>query len=191
VWELLYLSLILKAVLNMDTQKKIALNMGLFLGLTLTLLIALIYAIDLNLFTKSWIGIINVLIITVFGVLSTTQYKKNVGGFINFKTAFTSFFITVLIGFMISTLFNLLLFNVIDVEAKTILSENVIKYTVEMMQKFGAKAADINKVVEDMRASDSFGVAGQLKGFFFNVIFYSIIGLVCSLIIKRVPPQSL
>jgi hypothetical protein len=118
----------------MDTQKKIALNVGLFLGLTLTLLIALIYAIDLNLFTKSWIGIINVLIITVFGVLSTTQYKKNVGGFINFKTAFTSFFITVLIGFMISTLFNLLLFNVIDVEAKTILSENVIKYTVEMMQ---------------------------------------------------------
>jgi hypothetical protein len=175
----------------MDTQKKIAINMGLYLGLTLTLLIAVIYAIDLNLFTESWIGIVNVLLITVFGALSATQFKKNLGGFINFKTAFTSFFITVLIGFMISTLFNLLLFNVIDVEAKTILSENVIKYTVEMMQKFGAKAADINKVVEDMRASDSFGVAGQLKGFFFNIIFYSIIGLVCSLIIKRVPPQSL
>jgi hypothetical protein len=175
----------------MDTQKKIALNMGLFLGLVLTLFIALMYAIDLNLFTKSWIGIINVVIITVFGVLSATQFKKTVGGFISFKSAFTSFFIAVVIGFLISTLFNLLLFNVIDVEAKTILSENVIKYTVEMMQKFGAKAADINKVVEDMRTSDSFGVAGQLKGFFFNIIFYSIIGLVCSLIIKRVPPQSL
>jgi hypothetical protein len=175
----------------MDTQKKIAINMGLYLGLTLTLLITVIYAIDLNLFTESWIGIVNVLLITVFGVLSATQFKKTLSGFISFKLAFTSFFIAVVIGFMISTLFNLLLFNVIDVEAKTILSENVIKYTVEMMQEFGAKAADINKVVEDMRASDSFGVAGQLKGFFFNIIFYSIIGLVCSLIIKRVPPQSL
>jgi hypothetical protein len=148
----------LKWSFTMDTQKKIALNVG---------------------------------IITVFGVLAAVQYKKTLGGFITFKESFTSFFIAVLIGFLISTLFNIVLFNVIDLEAKTILSENVIKYTVEMMQKFGAKAADINKVVEDMRASDSFGVAGQLKGFFFNVIFYSIIGLVCSLIIKRVPPQSL
>lgn len=175
----------------MDTQKKIALNTGLLLGLTLTLLLTILYVIDLNLFTKSWVGIVNVAIITVFGVLAAVQYKKTLGGFITFKESFTSFFTAVVIGFLISTLFNILLFNVIDVEAKTILSENVIKYTVEMMQKFGAKAADINKVVEDMRASDSFGVAGQLKGFFFNVIFYSIIGLISSLIIKRVPSQSL
>lgn len=175
----------------MDTQKKIALNMGLFLGLALTVLITLIYAIDINLFTKSWIGILNMVLITFFGILAASNYKKTLGGFISFKTAFTSFFIAVVIGFFISTLYNILLFNVIDLEAKAIITENVIKYTVEMMQKFGAKASDINKVVEEMQKSDSFGVFGQLKGFFFNVIVYCIIGLIASLVIKREPPQSL
>lgn len=175
----------------MDTQKKIALNMGLFLGLALTVLITLIYSIDINLFTKSWIGILNMVLITLFGIMAATRYKKTLGGFISFKTAFTSFFMAVVVGFFISTLFNILLFNVIDTEAKAIITENVIKYTVEMMQKFGAKAADINQVVEDMQKSDSFGVLGQFKGFFFNVIIYCIIGLIASLIIKREPLQSL
>ena len=95
----------------MDTQKKIALNMGLFLGLALTLLITMIYVIDLSLFTKSWIGILNMVLITLFGIIAATNYKKTLGGFISFKSAFTSFFIAVVVGFFISTLFNILLFK--------------------------------------------------------------------------------
>ena len=59
-----------------------------------------------------------------------------------------------------------------------------------MMQKFGAKPADLNKMIEEMRSTDSFGVMGQLKGFAFNTILYSIIGLIASLILKKDKPQS-
>ena len=82
------------------------------------------------------------------------------------------------------------MFNVIDIEAKAIITENIIKYSVEMMQKFGTKAADINKMIAEMEKSDSFGALGQMKGFAFNLIVYSIIGLVTALIIKRDRPQS-
>ena len=69
--------------------------------------------------------------------------------------------------------------------------ENLIKKTVEMMQKFGGKAADINMMVEEMQKTDSFGLWGQLKGFAFSIILYSIIGLITALIVRRERPQSI
>lgn len=175
----------------MEALRKNSLNFGLFLGVFLVVLTTLIYSIDISLFTSSWIGIVNVVIITGFGVVASTKYKKSIGGFITFKEVFTSFFITVALGFFISTLFSILLFNVIDPNAKAIITENIIKYSVEMMEKFGTKAADVNKMVEEMQKSDSFGPLGQLKGFAFNLIVYSIIGLITALIIKRDRPQSI
>ena len=175
----------------MENLRKNALNFGLYLGLFLVLVTTLIYSIDISLFTSSWIGIVNVIVITGFGVFSALKYKKSIGGFISFKETFSCFFITVVLGFFISTLFSILLFNLIDTDAKSIITENIIKYSVEMMEKFGTKPSDINKMVEEMQKSDSFGPVGQLKGFAFNLIIYSIIGLISALIIKRESPQSL
>ncbi len=174
----------------MEALRKNSINFGLILGVFLVVMTTIIYAVNINLFTSTWIGIVNILIISGFGIFAVLNHKKNIGGFITFKESFTGFFITVVIGFIISTLFSILLFNYIDPEAKAILTENIIKYTVEMMQKFGAKPADLNKMIEEMRSTDSFGVMGQLKGFAFNTILYSIIGLIASLILKKDKPQS-
>ena len=174
----------------MEALRKNSINFGLILGVFLVVMTTIIYAVNINLFTSTWIGIVNILIISGFGIFAVLKYKKNIGGFITFKESFTGFFITVVIGFIISTLFSILLFNFIDPEAKAILTENIINYTVEMMQKFGAKPADLNKMIEEMRNTDSFGVMGQLKGFAFNTILYSIIGLIASLILKKDKPQS-
>jgi len=175
----------------MEAMRKNAMNYGLFLGLTSIVLTTLMYAIDINLFTSSWIGAVNFVIVTGFGAFAAVKYKKSTGGFISFKEAFTCFFITIVVGLFLSTLYTILLLNYIDPEAKTIISENVIKYTVEMMQKFGGKAADMNKMVEEMQKTDSFGPAGQLKGFAFGLIIYCIVGLVTALILKRERPQSI
>lgn len=175
----------------MEAARRNAMNLGLFLGLTLIVITTVMYAIDINLFTSSWIGITNMILTAGFGAFAAVKNKKLAGGFISFKEAFTSFFITVIIGIACSTLYMIVLFNFIDPEAKAIITENVVKYTVEMMQKFGAKAADINKMVTEMEKSDSFGLMGQLKGLFFNAIIYSIIGLVTALIVKRDRPQSI
>lgn len=175
----------------MENLKKNSVPLGLFLGLFLIVVTTLMYTIDLNLFTKPWIGIINLIVVTLFGAFAGVKSKKQAGGFLTFKEAFTAFFITVLIGFLISTLYSILLFNVIDPEAKAVITDHLIKYTVDMMQSFGAKAADINKLVDDMQKTDSFGAAGQLKGFAVNLVIYSIIGLITALIVRRERPQSL
>ena len=175
----------------MEAFRKNSINYGLYLGLFLILATTIIYAIDLSLFTTMWVGCINLVIITAFGILATVKSKKLGGGFLTFRAAFTSFFITVLIGLLISIVYTMLLFNYIDPEAKAIMTENVIKVTVEMMRKLGAKAADINKIVSDMQKTDSFGTFAQLQGLAFNLVIYSIIGLICAAVIKRERPQSL
>ncbi|MBL0014093.1 MAG: DUF4199 domain-containing protein [Flavobacterium sp.] len=134
---------------------------------------------------------LNMAIVIAFGAFAAVQSKKNQGGFLTFKETFTSFLVAVLVGLFISTLFSILLFNVIDPEAKQIISDNVIKMTSGMMEKFGAKPADINNVIKEMQKTDSFGVFGQLKGFVFNIVIYSIIGLITALIIRRERPQSI
>ena len=175
----------------MEALRKNAAKYGLFLGLFMVVTTTLIYAIDLNLFTAAWYGIVNMLIIVCFGVISAVNNKKMLGGFMTFKEAFASFFITVLVGLLITTLFSILLFNFIDPEAKQVIADNVIKMTSEMMLKFGAKPGDVNNVIKEMGKSDSFGIAGQAKGFAFNIVIYSIIGLITALIVRREHPQSI
>lgn len=175
----------------MEASRKNSMNYGLILGILLIVLTTVVYSIDLSLFTSSWIGILNIVIITLFGVLATIKNKTNLDGFINFKSAFTSFFITVVLGAFISTVFSIILFNYVDPEAKAVITENIIKYTVEMMEKFGAKASDVNTMAAEMQKTDSFGALGQLKGFAFNTILYSIIGLIVALIIKKERPESI
>lgn len=175
----------------MENLRKNSVRFGMFLGLFLIVVTTIMYAIDLSLFTKPWIGVVNLIVVTLFGAFAGIAYKKQQSGFLTFKEAFTAFFITVVVGFLLSTLYTILLFNLIDPAAKSVITENVIKYTVDMMQKFGAKAADINKIIEDMKNTDSFGAVGQLKGFAINLVIYSIIGLITALIVRRERPQSL
>ena len=175
----------------MEALRKDAMKNGLFLGLFMVFSTTVIYALDISLFTAPWYGIVSMLIVIGFGVYAALQSKKALGGFISFKDTFTSFFITVVLGFFFATLFSILLFNFIDPDAKRIITEDVIKLTVGMMQKFGARPSDINEMIKQMEETDSFGVVGQFKGFAFNLVIYSIIGLITALIIRRERPQSI
>ena len=175
----------------MEELRKNSARYGLFLGLFVIVTTTLVYALDITLFTASWYGLLSMSIIIVFGAYAAIQAKKNQGGFLTFKETFTSFLVTVLVGLFISTLFSILLFNVIDPEAKQVITDNVIKMTTGLMEKFGTKPADINAIIKEMQKTDSFGVVGQLKGFLFNIVIYSIIGLITALIIRRERPQSI
>lgn len=175
----------------MEEIRKSAAKIGLFLGLFVIVATTLVYTIDLSLFTASWYGMANMAIVIAFGVTAAIQAKKSQGGFLTFRQTFTSFFIAVLVGLFLSTVFSILLFNIIDPEAKQIITDNVIKMTAGLMEKFGTKPADINEIIKEMKKTDSFGVYGQLKGFLFNIIIYSVIGLVTALIIRRERTQSI
>ena len=119
------------------TPKSIAVNNGLYLGGILALISVLIYAVNLDLFTEWWLGIILFLVVVVYGVLTAIKSRTSLGGFISFKQAFTSYFITIAIGTLIATIVGIAIFTFIDPEAATYLNEQILLLTKQTMERFG------------------------------------------------------
>ncbi|MEM7186825.1 MAG: DUF4199 domain-containing protein [Bacteroidota bacterium] len=178
----------------MDTTnvsfKKSATNYGLILGGVLAVTVALLYSISLESLTKWWLGIILFLVSLVFGIISVGKAKSILGGFISFKQAFTSYFITIVIGLGISVLTSILIFNVVDPGAAEYLNEQIVEITRSMMERFGAPESEIDKAIADLEGKNNYSMGNQLQSFFFQIIFYSVFGLLVALIMKRKDPNA-
>lgn len=164
--------------------KKNGITFGLISGIISCLTIATMYAIDLNLFLNSWLFLINITISLTLSIILLTKTKKELQTDFSFKDAFTTYFIYTVIGLLIVTLFNIVLWNFIDPSAKETLEEMTIKFTVNMMKKFNAPAASINEAIKGMKENSQFGIAAQFKGLFTNIALSSIFGLLMAAFFK-------
>ena len=106
------------------------------------------------------------------------------GGTINFKEAFTAYFIYSVIGIVIANIFNYILFNFIDPAAKEQVLEIAINKAVEMMQKFDTPSEVLKEAVKSMKENDQYSLPNIIKGSAFSIIFSSIVGLIVAAIMK-------
>ena len=172
------------------SMKSLATNWGLYLGVILALLGVIGY-VNLDLLTKWWFGISMLILIIVFGIVSSMKSKALQGGFISFKLAFTSFFITVALGLVVSTFVTIVIYNFVDPEAAVTLKEKIIDSQAEMMQNFGAPEEAIAKALEEFEAQENMFAIGQvLKSLAFQLIGYIIVGLIAALVIKKNNPDE-
>lgn len=163
---------------------------GIFLGALSATLTAAIYTIDLNLFASWWLGLSNIAIKTILFVFALTITKKQLGGLFSFKEAFTTYFITALIGLSLSFIFDYLLFNLIDPEAKEKLAQITVDAATKMMSDFGAPQAAIDQAVADMESVDNYPLLNLAKGWVFSLLRYSVFGLLFALVFKSRPTQQ-
>ncbi|MFI0428066.1 DUF4199 domain-containing protein [Mariniflexile sp. HMF6888] len=170
--------------------KSIATNYGLYLGVLLALLTVLSYAINLELLTNTWYGIFILIAIVAFGIVSVAKTKQAQDGYASFKDAFTSYFITVLIGLLVSTLVSYLLFNVVDTDAAAVLKEKTIEKTVQMMENFNAPSEAIAEAADKIEAQNQFGIGNIIKGLAGYLVFFSIIGLIVAAAMKKSKPDT-
>ena len=170
--------------------KKNGVTFGIILGVFSVLFTTAIYVIDLKLFTSWWIGIVAIVISITIGVVLVSKTKKQLGGIITFKDAFTVYFIAALIGSLISTIYNYVLFNFIDPGAKETIKEITMKYTSEMMQKFGAPAASINETMQKLAQTDNYSLGNLMFGLAISLVISAIFGLILAAIFKSKSPSS-
>ena len=170
--------------------KKNGVSFGIISGVVASLITATIYAIDLNLFTAWWITVLSITISIVIAVVLLTKTKNELKGVFPFKDAFTTYFISAVIGILISVVFNIILFNFIDPSAKDTIKEISIKYAVGMMEKFNTPASTINEAVKKLQENDPFSIIELLKGSVFSIIFSALFGLLLALIFKSKPSQE-
>lgn|SRR5690606_6684585 len=173
-----------------NSKKSIAINYGLYLGSLLAILTALAYAINLDLLTNMWYGIFIFIAIIVFGIISVAKTKQLQNGFATFKESFTSYFITVLIGLLVSTIVSYLLFNFIDTEAANILKEKTIESTIQMLESFNTPADKIAETVEQIESQNQYSILNILKGLAGYLVFFSIIGLIVAAAMKKTNPNA-
>ena len=166
-----------------------AVNYGIYIGIVLVTFTVIAYAIDLGLLTKWWLGLILFFIIVIIGIISVAKAKKILEGFISFKQAFTSWFITIVIGIIISTLVNIVLFNFIDPGAAEIVKEATIEVSVAMMENFGAPQSEIDKAVSTMQEQNQFAIGTLLKSLAWQFLFYAVIGLIVAVVMKKKNPD--
>jgi predicted DNA repair protein MutK len=168
------------------TIKSSAINYGLYLGALLSAITVVCYAVNLELLTKWWLGIGIFIAIIVFGIISTSKSKSLMDGFIEFKEAFSSYFITVAIGIIISMIITLILFNLIDPDAALVLKEKTIEVTIEMMRNFGAPEEAVAQTLEQMEAQkNTFEIGPQIQSNVIFLVMQAVIGLIVALIMKR------
>lgn len=173
-----------------NTLKSNAINYGLYLGAAMALVTVIVYAMEVELLANMWLGIALLLVVVAFGIVSTAKSKGLNNGILNFKEAFTSYFITVVLGILISSVISIVLFNYIDPEAADQIQQKIIDNTVQMMQGFGAPAETIAQQVEQLEAQNQFGVGNILKGLVFQIILYSVIGLIVAAVMKKSEPDA-
>lgn len=164
--------------------KRNAITFGVITGIVSVLITATIYAIDLKLFTAWWAGIVSISAYLIISIVLLSRTKKELNGVFPFKDAFTTYFISALIGILISVAFNIILFNFIDPSAKETLKELTIKYTVAMMEKFGTPAATINEAIAKLKETDPYSIVELIKGSVFSIVFSSIFGLIMAAFFK-------
>lgn len=175
--------------MEMDTQKPTlfhqGMKFGLILGFTQVVISLILYMIDKNLMVSFSVGAIMLIISIVLMVLPVRNYKSLNGGVIDFKEAFLICLITIAGGLLVTTVFNYLLYNVIDTGLADFIKEKSIEKTVALMEKLGSSQEDIEKGIAPLQAQDFSQSPARLGSqYFTSVLFGAIPALIIAAILR-------
>ncbi|MES2559585.1 MAG: DUF4199 domain-containing protein [Bacteroidota bacterium] len=175
--------------MNMDAQKPTLLHQGmkfgLILGFTQVVIYLLLYAIDKNLLVSFAVGGVMIVISIVLMVLPARNYKSLNGGSIDFKEAFLICLITFAGGALVTTVFNYVLYNLIDPSLSEFIKEKAIEKTVTLMEKFSSSQEDIEKAIAPLQEQDFSQSPARLGSqYISSVLFGAIPSLIIALIVR-------
>lgn len=125
----------------------------------------------------------------VFAVLGGLQQKKSQGGYLEFSAALKVTFLILVIGSLLQTLFMSLLLNYIDVPFREALNQEAAEMTEKMMRKFGAMESQIEEAKDKMMSQNNYSFGKQSVSFAFGCIFWFLMALIISAIIKKKKPE--
>jgi len=167
-----------------EVIKKNSVNYGIITGVILSLITAVMYATDINLFIAWWTTLLSFSIYIIVPIFLLIKTKSDLNGVFPFKDAFTTYFICALIGLLISVAFKIILFNFIDPSIKTTLVDMTIDYLKATSEKLGVPASSLNEMIQSLKETDPYSVIEQIKGAVSYLFFCAILGLIMAAFFK-------
>lgn len=164
---------------------------GLILALIEIVITVLMYVAGIEFYSSNMFlfGIFMLLLTIGYTIFSILQFRKSREGFMTLKEGFTATFFTLAIAGLLTTTFTIILYDFIDKEYTRALAEKITEKTADLMERFGASQADIDKKIEEMGdPGERFTVMGQIKGYLVGLIFYAVYSVILGAIFKRNKP---
>jgi hypothetical protein len=170
-----------------------ALKHGLILGVISIAITLLLYVADYTLMADWKVGLFSFAVFIGYAIYAGIGYRKEIGGFIEFGKAFQHGLIIFAVSALISTIFNILLYSVIDPELPGKLTEASMEATAAMMEKFGVPEDQLEEAMEKAREDTAkrFTVSGLATGYLFALIFCAIFALITGAIVKKKQPEMM
>lgn len=167
-----------------------AIKHGVILGVISIVLTLVYYVVDYTLLATIKIALLSLAIFLGYGIYAGIGYRKEIGGFISFKNAFLHGFIVFALSALVSTIFNILLYTVVDPELGQKLTDVSVANAEEMMRSFGMPEDQMDEALEKARtdAADRYTVGGLALGYIYAVIFCAIFALISGAIVKKKQP---
>ena len=96
-----------------------------------------------------------------------------------------------MVALLISSVVNIIIFNVVDTEAALILKEKIIESQMAMMERFGAPKEAIDDAISKLREQDNmFSIGSIFKSLAYQLAGFSIIGLIVAAVVKKKDPNA-
>ncbi|SNS67043.1 Protein of unknown function [Belliella buryatensis] len=170
-----------------QTPLKAGLNSGVILGIVSVIITFIFYFVSPEqlvgtAYTVIYFGALIGLVI-YFGL----QYRKSIGGYLEFGPAFNFSFISMLIGGLIGLAGTMILYFVVDPSLPNVIAESALETSMNMMEKFGVADNLTSEQIDEMRKAtyDSVSPFGLIKSQGFALIGYAILSLIIGAIIKK------
>lgn len=172
---------------NQQTPFQAGLNAGVILGVVSLLITFVTYFIEPSAIVAGTNQFIQFGLALAILIYLGIQYRKSIGGFMEFGPAFNFSFIALLVSIFLGTLGLQLLYNVIDPSLPEVLIEAQLESVVSMTERFAGEGALTSAQLDEMRQGIESGytLTGQLKAVGIASIVYAILALIVGAIIKK------
>jgi len=169
------------------SPSKAALKPGFVTGLIMLVITFLIYFIDYTYLVSAWYGFVSIIFFFGLVIYFGRQYRKEIGGFMTFGTAFQFAFVTLIIAGLVAMVGNILLYQVIHPGLSELLVKVQLENMMDMLDNFGAGDSLSSDQIKDMRTDmeEAYTFGGQIKSFGIALIIYAILSLILGAIIKK------
>jgi len=169
-----------------------ALKWGLIVGGISIALSIVSYAVDYSLLANWKFGIFMFAMFIGLAIYAGINYRNEIGGFLPYGKAFQHGFILMAVSGLISTLFTMILYTVIDPDLPAKLTDVAMENAQKMMESFGMPADQMDQAMEDARkrTENQFSVSGLAMGYGIGLIIYAVLTSITSIFVKKNPPED-
>lgn len=148
------------------------------------------YLFDSSVYVSIWSGILFFFLSLGFYIYAVAKAKKELGGYITFKEAFSTFMIAAVVATAISTVFSILLMGVIDPEYAETVLDLIKETTMERLESANLPEEKMEEILNTLDERNPFAIGSLAKNFFFGVAFSSVIGLITAAAMKKNNPEQ-